>query len=558
MDKIRKRAGRLPLIIFCILAEFLYAQKPGEKTGVPLQPKLVIGIVVDQMRHDYLYRFADKFGDGGFKRMLSEGFECRNTHYEYVPTYTGPGHAAIYTGTTPHYNGIIGNDWYDRASGSSVYVTGDAAVAAVGSNSKAGKMSPKWLLSTTITDELRLSNNKQSKVIGVCIKDRGSILPAGHIPSAAYWFDGSTGTWITSTYYAAELPKWVKRFNDKKLCDSYLSQPWTTTYPIEQYTIGLPNGSPYRQSYKGEKVNQFPHDLPAIKKVVGNELIRSTPFGNSYTVDFALEALAQEQLGKDGITDFLAVSFSSTDYVGHQFGINSIELQDTYIKLDKDLARLFHYVDSAVDMDNTLIFLTADHAAAQTPAQMLSLNIPAGVFNSDSLKDKLNAFLSKHFGDGQWMLHYANQQFWLNNKLIEDKKAHREELIELSIAFLKKMNGVQEVYATAELSKSNSANGMIDRLLRGFSPLRSGDIALVFQPGWFDAPYAKDGGTTHGTGYAYDTHVPLLWMGWKIQPGSTSRLVGITDIAATLSDLLHISRPNACVGNPITDVIFGK
>ncbi|UMY64961.1 alkaline phosphatase PafA [Flavobacterium sp. HJ-32-4] len=530
----------------------LSAQK---KPAAPERPKLVIGIVVDQMRADYVYRFADKFGKGGFRRFLSNGFDCRNTYYNYVPTYTGPGHAAVYTGSVPAYNGIISNDWYDRKTKKSVYVAGDDSVNSVGTESSAGKMSPSRLLSTTVTDELRLSNNRQSKVIGVCLKDRGSIMPAGHIPSAAYWFDNKTGNWITSTYYTDALPQWVVDFNARKLCDTYLSKPWETLLPLDQYTVGLENGSGFRVAYRGEKDNRFPHDLPALKGQSGYELMRSTPFGDSYTVDFALEVLEKEKMGKGRFTDFLAVSFSCTDYVGHQFGINAIETQDTYARLDRDLERLFDYVEKNIGMENVLIFLTADHGAAQTPDYLTSLHIPAGFLPTDTMVADLNRAIAAKYGEGDWIEYYGNQQVYLNYATLESKKAERSQIVGVVVDYLRKQPGVQEVFDIGNPSALQDGNPQHARIANGLSPLRSGDVALLLQPSWFDGEHAAHGGTTHGSGWTYDTHVPLLWMGWKIKSGSSAEPVSISDIAVTVADLLRISWPNAAVGRPISDRI---
>ena len=517
-------------------------------------PKLVVGIVVDQMRNDYLYRFADKYGEGGFKRMLKDGFECRNTNYNYVPTYTGPGHAAIYSGTTPYYNGIIANDWYDAKTGKMMYVTEDQSVKSVGTTSKAGIMSPKNLLATTMTDELMLSNNRQSKVVGVCIKDRGSILPAGHIPTAAYWFDDETGNFVTSTYYTEELPIWVTKFNSSKKVDSYLSKSWETLFNIKSYTVGLPNGGDYRKAFKGAEKNAFPHNLPALREKNGTGLIRSTPFGNSLTVDFAIEALQNEKMGQGKYTDFLAVSFSSPDYVRHQFGINSIEVQDTYARLDKDLERLFSYLDKTGGMDNVLVFLTSDHGAAQNPQQMMDMGIPAGVLDTDKIASTLSDKISEKFGAGKWVSKYYNQQFWLNDSLIDSKKLNRNDIVEEVLPFLRKMDGVQAVYNTST-PDWKASNQHTEKMLNGLSPVRSGHIALLLQPNWFGGSYAAKAGTTHGSNYTYDTHVPLVWMGWKIKSGSTAQPFNITDIASTVCDMLHISTTNASMGTPMTDLI---
>lgn len=540
-------------LFLCLLLAFgLHAQK---KKNPPAQPKLVVGIVVDQMRADYVYRFADKYGKGGFNRFLSQGFDCRNTHYDYVPTYTGPGHAAVYTGSVPAYNGIISNDWYDRKTQKEVYVAGDDSVSPVGTDSDAGKMSPANLLTTTVTDELRLSNNRQSKVIGICLKDRGSIMPAGHIPSAAYWFDNRTGNWITSTYYTQDLPQWVKDFNARKLCDAYLSKPWTTLYPIEQYTVGLENGSAYRHPYKGEKENRFPHDLQALKAQNGYGLMRSTPFGDSFTVDFAIEALGKEQLGQGPYTDFLAVSFSSTDYVGHQFGINAIETQDTYARLDRDLERLFDHLDKTVGMQNVLVFLTADHGAGQTPDYLTSLHIPAGHLPTKTLKKDLNGFISEKYGEGDWIEYYGNQQVYFNYGTIAQKKTDCTALTRDVMDYFRRMPGVQWVSDLSQTTSLNDNNAFRNRIANGVSPHRSGDIAIMLQPAWFEGDYAAHAGTTHGSGWSYDTHVPLLWMGWKIKNGSSAQQVDISDIAVTVADLLRISRPNGAVGDPISDLI---
>ncbi|MBD3584085.1 alkaline phosphatase PafA [Flavobacterium selenitireducens] len=533
------------------------AQKKG-KSEIQ-RPKLVIGIVVDQMRADYVYRFAEYYGEGGFKRFLRQGFDCRNTNYNYVPTYTGPGHAAIYTGSVPAFNGIISNDWYDRSWGKVRYCVSDPNVKSVGTEASTGKMSPASLLSTTVTDELRLSNNKQSKVIGVCLKDRGSVLPAGHMPTGAYWFDNTTGNFVTSSFYADDLPQWVKDFNAKKLPDFYLSKPWETVYPIERYKLGLADGDDYRNNFKGETTGKFPHNLPEIRKNLGYELLRKIPMGNTFTLDFALEAIQKENLGKGKYTDFLALSFSSTDYVGHQFGINAIELQDTYVRLDKDLERLFSYIDKNIGMENVLIFLSADHGAAQTPDYLTDNGVPAGFLPETEFKKQLNEFVSENFGKGDWIEDYGSQQIYLNYKTIDEKKADVSAIVQKLRQYVKKLPGIQEVWDIHDPEAIvTSGNEHHSRIANGIHPKRSGDIAIMLQPGWLEGEYSAHKGTTHGSGWSYDTHVPLLWLGWKIRNGSSSAPVYISDIAPTVSDLLHISFPNATVGKPISDMILKK
>ncbi|MBC7914923.1 MAG: alkaline phosphatase family protein, partial [Pyrinomonadaceae bacterium] len=325
-----------------------FSQNKLQPSQTLQRPKLVVGLVIDQMRWDYLYRYYERYGSAGFKRLLNEGFSCDNTQISYIPTYTACGHASLYTGSVPSINGIAGNDWIVQSTGKHMYCTSDSTVQSVGTTSTAGKMSPKNLLSSTITDELKLATNFRSKVIGISLKDRGGILPAGHSADAAYWYDDLTGNWITSTYYRANLPTWVETFNNQKLVDKYLSQKWTTLYPLETYKQSSPDNSPrYEGKYPKEPSPVFPHDIPAYRSSNAST-IRNTHWGNTLTFDFAKSALQSEGLGKSGQTDFLAISLSSTDYLGHQFGPNSVEIEDMYLRLDKDIASFLNYLDTSV------------------------------------------------------------------------------------------------------------------------------------------------------------------------------------------------------------------
>jgi predicted AlkP superfamily pyrophosphatase or phosphodiesterase len=296
-------------------------------------PRLVVGIMVDQMRHDYIYRYWDHYGDDGIRRLVNEGFSFDNAHFDYAPTFTGPGHASVYTGTTPAVHGIIGNSWFLKETGRSTYVTGDSDVSTVGSDSDEGEMSPKWMLSTSIADELRLHSNLQSKAIGIALKDRGSILPAG-FAGQAYWFDYTEVRMISSSFYMDELPDWVNEFNARDLPAQYVSKPWETYHPIETYTESIEDDNPYEGTFRGQDRPVFPHDLPAYAEIAGNGIFANTPFGDTYTFEMAYAAIEGEELGRDEHTDLLAVSFSSPDHIGHRYGPASKEVQDTYIRFD--------------------------------------------------------------------------------------------------------------------------------------------------------------------------------------------------------------------------------
>lgn len=516
------------------------------------QPKLVVGIVVDQMRYDYLNAFSDKYGNGGFKRLLKDGFLCKNAQYNYVPTYTGPGHASIYTGTTPAIHGIAANEWYDKKTKKEIYCVQDKSVKPVGSNSDAGLMSPANLDATTIGDEIKIASNNKAKVIGISLKDRSSILPAGHAADGAYWFDGSTGNFITSTFYRNELPKWLSDFNDKKLAKQYLEKGWNTLLPIDKYTESLPDDSPYEKAPNKKDKPVFPYEFTKQLEKGNYDIIRSTPFGNSLTKDLAMATIEGESLGKDAFCDMLCISFSSTDYVGHSFGTKAIELEDTYIRLDKDLEELFTYLDTKIGKGNYTLFLTADHGAVQNPAYLQAQKINAGYVNGKEIEKKLKQELFKEYGDSL-VMKCVNQQVYLNDSIIQAKKLDKFFIEKLCVRVILTFSEVSDVICEDQL-KFQSQNDMLFRGLvqRGYNNKRSGDILVTYKPGYID--YDKTG-TTHGSAFSYDTHVPLMFYGAGINTGNTLRPVYITDIAPTICHLINVPYTNGNIGNPIQEVI---
>ena len=531
------------------IVAFLLLIVMGGHAQSPARPKLVVGIVVDQMRWDFLYRFQDRYGAGGFKRMLGEGFSCENTFIPYTPTYTAPGHACVYTGSVPSLHGIVGNNWYDKSVKQVVYCTDDTTVRSVGGNSIEGEMSPRNMWATTVTDELRLSNNFKSKTIGIALKDRGAILPAGHAANAAYWFDDATGGLISSTYYMQNLPQWVQQLNAKKLPDSYMAKSWKTLYPLDTYTQSAQDSRPYEGSFPGGKTS-FEHRTDTIK--TGRYgAFRVTPYGNSYTVDVAKATIEGENLGGRGVTDFLAVSFSSTDYIGHTFGPNSIEVEDTYLRLDKDLADFLVYLDTKIGKGQYLLFLTADHAVAHVPGFAQENKIPAGVSNTVVVQKMLNDALQTEFGNGNYIQMIINYQVFLNNEYIQSKKLDREAIKRSVMQNLLTQPGIDKVVDLENIRGANLPQQVEMMLVNGYNQKLSGDLQFIYRPQWFEG-FSR--GTTHGSWNPYDSHIPLLWYGWGIKHGKSAREVYMTDIAPTVASLLDIQMPNASIGKVIEEV----
>ncbi|MBN7818124.1 alkaline phosphatase PafA [Algoriphagus pacificus] len=517
----------------------------------PENPKLIVGIIVDQMRQEYLYRFADRYKEGGFKRLMNDGFMMKNGHYNYIPTYTGPGHASVYTGTTPATHGIIGNSWYVRSLNGSLYCAGDSTVTNVGGTVSSGQISPRNLLTTTITDELKYATNKRSKVVGVAIKDRGASLPAGHLGDA-YWFDSANGEFMTSTYYTDSLPQWVQDFNMKKVAETYLNQTWNTLYPIETYVQSIEDDNEFEAPFAGKDTPTFPYDLKTLREGNGDlGLIASTPFGNSMTLDFAIAAIEGENLGNRGETDFLALSFSSPDYIGHRFGPKSKEIEDNYLRLDLEFERLLNYLDEKIGEGEYLIFLSADHAVADVATHMLSENIPAGNLNTSYINAQLKGYTQLTYGEGNWILNMSNEQVFLNHELIREKDLDLDDVQEDLANFLLRFRGIKEVYTAHAMKNTEFTEGRAAKLQMGYNHKASGDLLLILEPGWLTGGAR---GTSHGTGYTYDTNVPIVFYGWNVPAGQSSRYATITDIAPTLSMMLNIKFPNGATGQPITEI----
>ena len=537
------------LFILIAISSFTFSQKKDSD-----RPKLIVGIVVDQMRWDYLYRYYEKYENGGFKRLLNSGFSCENTMINYIPSVTAVGHTSIFTGSVPSIHGIAGNDWIEPKTGKSTYCTDDSTVQTIGSTTKAGKMSPRKLLATTITDELRLATNFQSKVVGVSLKDRAAILPAGHNPTAAFWLDDASGNFITSSYYMQQLPAWVNDFNNSKPIEKLLAKGWNTLLPIDQYTQSTADDVEWEGLLKGATRPVFPYD---IKKTyaLDHGSLRQMPMGNSLTLQFAKAAIEGYKLGQESASDFLTINCASTDYCGHLVGPNAIEIEDVYLRLDQELSGFFSYLDQKIGKGNYLVFLTADHGAAHAEGFMKAHKMPTGLLDKE-MENKLNKTLLQQFGHNHLALATDNFQVTFDKTKIDSLKLDFEKIKAVTIEFLQHQEGIQYAVDQDKIAEASIPSPLKEMMINGYNHQRSGSVQMVNLPGWLPA-YCKKG-CTHGVWNPYDTHIPLIFMGWNISYGTTNRVTRMTDISATLAALLHIQMPSGCIGTPITEVVNKK
>lgn len=515
------------------------------------RPKLVIGLVVDQMRWDYLYRYFDLYGNGGFKRLLQKGYSFDNTFIPFTPAVTATGHSCLYTGSVPAFHGIVGNDWLDKDTGLPMYCAQDNSVKTVGSWSAQGQMSPRNLLSTTIGDELRLATNFRSRVFGIAIKDRGGIFSAGHSANAAYWFDDSTGNWISSTYYMNELPKWVISYNSRKKADSLMRTDWNLLYNRSAYTQSTIDDKLFEKPLVNETNRTFPH---SYKNIIGKNYLgfRASPYGNTFTMDFAAKLIDNENLGSMGQADMLCISLSSTDYIAHRFGPNSLEVEDTYLRLDKDIEKFLDYLDRKVGSNNYLLFMSADHGAPNIPDMMEENKLPGGSLHATKLSAEINDVLSVKYNADSLIKKIFEYQVYLDMNKIDSLHLNTTDIKKDIVRILLSRLEVVNAFDYENFDKVIMPERIKEMFAKGYYPKRSGEIQFILKPQYTDA---LNVGTEHGTWYMYDTHIPLLWYGWKIRRGKSNREVYMTDVAPTISALLHIQMPGASIGNVLPEIV---
>ena len=523
------------------------ASNPNKKV------RLVVGIVIDQFRADYLTRFEDLFGEGGFRRLLRGGAVFTNARYIHTPTYTACGHATFMSGATPALNGIVGNEWYERETGKRVTSVLDAGVKPLGGREGAAGASPARLLSSTLGDELRLSSQSQSKVVGIALKDRSAILPAGKRPNGAYWYDSQVGAFVSSTYYFSDLPEWVKKFNREQRPDRYFGATWDRLLPEAAYRRSLPDDSAYEKSSLGG--NKFPYQVTGGEAAPGPKFYSQfelTPFANEYTVAFARAAIEAEGLGADDQTDLLTVSFSANDILGHAYGPYSQEVEDMTVRTDRVFADFFNYLDQRIGLENTLIALTADHGVAPVPEQARDLGI-GGRLDPKAVTDAIEGALDGRFGEEKWVLSFVNSNVYLDQEAVARRKLDRADVEREAGEAVLRLPGIAYCYTRAQIMAGQIPPTPVARsVAHGFFAQRNGDLVVVPAPFFM---FGEGLATTHGTPYGYDAHVPVIFFGAGVAAGHYAVEASPADIAPTLAALLKVEPPSNAVGRILTDAL---
>jgi predicted AlkP superfamily pyrophosphatase or phosphodiesterase len=541
-------------IFFSILA---FVKLSGQGAYIPPdKPHLVIGIIVEELNYNQLEKFHDKLGENGIKKLINEGTYFKNASYEYLLTQSAPGHATIATGSEPSFHGITSDEWYIPLKNELLNCTKDVNVNSVGGSFESGLHSPINLLVSTFSDELAMATNRKAKIFGIGLRESSAILSAGHTANAAYWFDNTTGTWMSSSYYIPALPEWVNDFNAMKFSDAYLNSTWNLLKPLNYYADCLPDSNSFEMGFNN--INYFPYDLKKLRsKNLFNfkndfSLLRETPFGNSFTTSFAIRLIQNEHLGKGDATDYLSICYSATDYIGHRFGPSSVEMGDAILRLDDDIKNLLMFLNDSIGKRNVLIYFTAAHGISEIPAVLEKNRIPSGYFQQNQALQLLRSYLNAVYGEGDWVKGYSEKQIFLNRTLIEDARLPLDDVQKKVARFLVQFTGVQAAYPYSAFEANDFGNGNLKRIINNFSPQRSGDVIVILNPGWVEKE--SDYVTNYNSPYEYDSHVPLIWYGWTINRATVTRHVNMTDIAATLSTLCKVPYPNACTGEPMFEL----
>ncbi|MEW6736384.1 MAG: alkaline phosphatase family protein [Acidobacteriota bacterium] len=523
-------------------------------------PKLVVYIVIDQFRAEFLNRFSNWFGPGGFRALIKDGAYFTNANYRHGATYTGPGHAVIASGAYGAQHGIVANKWFNRATGKSEAMIYDGAHPFIGVSevSSEDETSPANFIGTTIGDQLLLSNGFQSKVIAIAVKDRAAINLGGRL-GKAYWFNESKGEFLTSTYYMKELPKWLQDFNARRLADNYFGKSWERLPDEGLYKSCHIDDYQFEMDPKGNG-RAFPHKVTGKLEKPGAdyyEAFEHTPWANDLTFELARMAIEAEALGTDNIPDLLAISLTANDLVGHAYGPYSQEVADITVRTDRQLGDFLAYLEKRVGASDLLVVLTADHGAGAVPEYMAQLQLAGGRIKKKKIKETIEVALNARYGNANWVVAMEDPSIYLNYQAIDERKLSHTEVERAAGDALLTIPGVAGYLTRTQFLAGSLPNTAIAAAYqRSFHPDRSGDVILILKPFYIWGKYAeKDEGATHGSPYSYDTHVPLIIRNSAISPGIYPADTDIADLAPTIATILKINPPAACQGRPLVDAL---
>lgn len=544
--------GRKVLIVLWILIAGIAG---AEAQRIPSQkPKLVVGITISGMRYDYLSVYWDKFCDGGFKKMASTGANCKNARYDYLITEPSVGYASIATGAKPNAHGIVSDYWYERLSNQITYSIDDLEQSTIEGSYGSGNYSPRALQSRTLADELRVISRFKSRSIGVSMDPQAAVLMSGHTASGAYWMDPATASWISSSYYVDSLPLWVRDLNEKKYQDIYLDRMWETLLPIAEYSESMLDNNPYETGLNGQIT--FPYDLARLstidKETTDYSVLMYTPWGNTHTKDMAIAAIVNEEMGQRGVSDWVHIGFNATKYLSGKYSTWSVEMQDTYLRLDKDIEHLLEFLDDHLGLENILVYVTAENALADDPRYLEESRIPSGFFNYRTSISLLKSYLNAIYGQGDWVSFYYAQQIYLNHQLIEDSRLSLEEVQDRVARFMIQMGGVSNALQAYVMQRNNFTDGVFERIQNSYHQKRSGDVIIYLTPGWVEHSSVGRNGFAE---FKYGPHVPLIFYGWKVNRVTIPYKVSPVDIAPTIAYFLEISTPENASGKVIPDLV---
>jgi predicted AlkP superfamily pyrophosphatase or phosphodiesterase len=537
-----------------LICSIFFFQNTQAQNHFNKPPKLVVGVVIEEMRYEMLLRYWDSFGENGFKKIINQGAVCTQTHHNYLITQNGVGQASIVTGTTPSNHGIISDEWYNRLSDKLVGCADDSQFNMMNGEVLMGNYTPKNIISSTIGDEIKLTNNEKSKVISIAMNPISSVISGGKLGNYAFWFNNHDGGWITGNYYTDSLPDWVEEFNAKGFQDIYIRKTWASMYSLnENYSKSLPDDNNFEIGFSNYRYT-FPYDLSFLQNRSGNyKYLKYTPYGNTFTKDFAISAIIGEDLGKDDYTDFLSVSFSATNYVGDLFGPRSVEVEDLFLRLDKDLEHFVNFLDDELGLEDVLIYITSDRGVSDVPEFLINKRQNAGVFDGSKAAALLNSYLSILYEDGDWIKSYHSRQIYFNQSLVDKSGVDLLELQQKVASFMVQFNGVSNALPGLTINTTSFKSGINQKIQNSYHQKRSGDVIVNLEPGWIE----KNGRATNsGSGYTYDTHVPLIWFGWHVKNVRIDEPIEIIDIAPTISWILNITAPNASTGKPIYKIVY--